>query len=188
MINQYPNNLKRKPIKILGIDPGYGRLGYAVLEKNGSAENLLVAGCVETSKNQQFEKRLQKIGTELKKIIKKYRPDALALEKIFLNTNQKTAMRVSEIRGVVLYLCGNAVIYEFSPPEIKLAVCGYGRADKKQVKKMVELIFKIKKNLSDDAIDAVAAAFTALALGSARSYLSTALKKDFTNQIIIAKK
>ncbi|MEK7598845.1 MAG: crossover junction endodeoxyribonuclease RuvC [Patescibacteria group bacterium] len=158
----------RQPTKILGIDPGYGRLGYAVLEKNGSGEKLLVAGCVETPKNQQFEKRLQKIGAELKKILKKYHPDALALEKLFLNTNQKTAMRVSETRGVVLYLCGDGAIYEFSPPEIKLAVCGYGRADKKQVEKMIGLIFKIQKNIADDAIDAIAIALTASILMNPR--------------------
>lgn len=147
--------------RILGIDPGYGRLGYAILEKDGSKEKLLAAGCIETPKNEQYEARLQKIGSEFKKILEKYKPDALALEKLFLNTNQKTVMRVSETRGAVLYLAGNLPVYEFSPPEIKLAVCGYGRADKKQVAKMVRLIFKTNGSLNDDALDAAATAFTA---------------------------
>lgn len=143
--------------RILGIDPGYGRLGYAVLE----GKNLIEAGCFETSKNTAHEKRLRELGEGLKKIIRLYRPEILAMEKLFLNTNHKTAMRVAEARGIVLYLADKLEIKEFSPPEIKLAVCGYGRAEKKQVERVVRMIFKTDENLNDDAIDAVAVAFTA---------------------------
>lgn len=143
--------------KILGIDPGYGRLGWAVIKGNG----LLEAGCLETSKDQPHEKRLKIIGRGLEDIIKKHKPDALAIEKLFINTNQKTATKVAETRGVILYMARDLPIYEFSPPEVKLAICGYGRADKKQVAKMARLIFKTDKSLKDDALDAIAIAFTA---------------------------
>ena len=151
-----------KKYRILGIDPGYGRLGYAVIEKVGSEEKLLTAGCIQTNTKDAYEKRLQIIGNELARILKEYSPDALAIERIFLHTNQKTVMKVAETRGVVFYLSKNLPVFEFSPPEVKLAACGYGRADKKQVEKMINLIFKIEKPLNDDAIDAIAIAFTSL--------------------------
>lgn len=143
--------------KILGIDPGYGRMGWAIIKGN----ELLEAGCVETSKDKSHEERLKAVGREFTGMLKKHRPDALAIEKLFLNTNHKTALKVAETRGVILYLASGLPIYEFSPPEVKLAICGYGRADKKQVEKMVRAIFKINQVLKDDAIDAIAIAFTA---------------------------
>ncbi len=143
--------------KILGIDPGYGRMGYAVLDSG----KLIEAGCFETSKETPYEERLRSAAGHFKKLMDAHQPDVLALEKLFINTNQKTATRVAEIRGILLYLAGNALLYEFTPPEIKLAVCGYGRADKKQVAKMVKLLFKTDDSLNDDALDAIAIAFTA---------------------------
>lgn len=143
--------------KIIGIDPGYGRLGYAVLDSGKLTE----AGCFETSKDSLYEDRLREVGGKFNELLKKHKPDALAIEKLFLNTNQKTAMRVAEARGAILYLASGLKITEFSPPEIKLAVCGYGRADKKQVARMIKLIFKNTGSLNDDALDAVAIAFTA---------------------------
>lgn len=143
--------------KILGIDPGYGRMGYAILQ----GEELIDAGCFETPKTMPYEERLRAVGMHFKKLVSQYRPDSLAIEKLFLNTNHKTAMRVSEARGTILFLAQNMKIHEFSPPEIKLAICGYGRADKKQVAKMVRLIFKPDDSLNDDALDAIAIAFTA---------------------------
>ncbi|QQG45919.1 MAG: crossover junction endodeoxyribonuclease RuvC [Candidatus Niyogibacteria bacterium] len=143
--------------KILGIDPGYGRLGYAVLE-NGALSD---AGCLETPKEMAHEERLRVVGKHFKELIRAHKPEVLAMEKLFLNTNQKTAMRVAEARGTMLYLADGLEIREFSPPEIKLAVCGYGRADKKQVERMIRMIFKTREALNDDAIDAVAVAFTA---------------------------
>ncbi|MEK7566674.1 MAG: crossover junction endodeoxyribonuclease RuvC [Patescibacteria group bacterium] len=154
---KYTPTLKLKSSKILGIDPGYGRLGYAILESG----KLIDAGCFETSKDTAFEDRLQEVGRHLKELLAKHKPDALAIEKLFLNTNQKTAMRVAETRGAILYLAHGLKIAEFSPPEVKLAVCGYGRADKKQVAKMIKLIFKTDDSLNDDALDAIAIAFTA---------------------------
>ena len=146
-----------KDKKILGIDPGYGRLGYALIIK----DRLLEAGCFETPKNMPYENRLQAVRGFFENLLKKHQPALLALEKLFLNTNQKTAMRVAETRGAVLSLAQGLEVREFSPPEVKLATCGYGRADKKQVEKMVRLIFKTSLTLNDDALDAAAIAFTA---------------------------
>jgi len=143
--------------KILGIDPGYDRLGYALV--NG--DKLETLGCLETDRNKTYEERLADIGREFGRLVKKLRPDALAIEKLFLGKNKKTATKVAEVRGVILYLSQGLPVYEFSPPEIKLAVCGYGRADKKQVSKMIKMLYKINGNPKDDALDAAAIAFTA---------------------------
>lgn len=151
-----------KPLRILGIDPGYGRLGFAVLERNNQKEALITAGCIETPASLPHEKRLRLIGASIEKLIRDHKPAGLAIEKLFLSTNQKTAMRVAEARGIALYLAARLCIYEFSPPEIKLAVCGYGRADKRQVAAMIRMIFKPPEPLRDDAMDAIAIAFTAL--------------------------
>src|SRR3989338_1893655 len=144
-------------VKILGIDPGYGRLGYAVLENGALAD----AGCFETPKNMAHEERLGIMAKGFKKLLRQHKPEMLAIEKLFLNTNHKTAIRVAEARGAILSFAQGLEIREFSPPEIKLAVCGYGRADKNQVGRMVKMIFKTADGLNDDALDAVAIAFTA---------------------------
>src|SRR3989344_2193092 len=143
--------------KILGIDPGYGRLGYAVLEN----DKLLDAGCFETAKNMEHEERLSFMADGFKKLLLKHKPEVLAIEKLFLTSNHKTAIRVAEARGAVLSAASGLEIREFSPPEVKLAVCGYGRADKQQVGRMGKMIFKTADGLNDDALDAIAIAFTA---------------------------
>ena len=106
------------------------------------------------------------IGEEVKKIIKKYKPEVLSIETLFLTTNQKTVMRVSESRGVVIYECISAgmKIFEASPPQIKIATTGYGKADKKQIMKMVKILINIDDSIkSDDELDAIAIAITAFA-------------------------
>lgn len=154
---------------VLGIDPGYERLGIAVIEKNSSSrdkEKLLFSECFKTSAKKEFSERLLEIGVEVKKIIKKYKPKVLAIETLFLNTNQKTVMRVAEVRGAIIYEARSAGlnIFEVSPPQIKMATTGYGRADKEQIKKMVKLLVKVEEKVtSDDELDAIAIAITALA-------------------------
>ena len=154
---------------IMGIDPGYERLGIAILEKNKLSKNkevLLFSECFKTSAKKEFPERLMEIGVETKKIIKKYKPKILAIETLFLNTNQKTVMRVAEVRGVIIYEAKSAGlnIFETSPPQIKMATTGYGRADKEQIKKMVKLLVKVEEKVtSDDELDAIAIAITALA-------------------------
>jgi len=143
--------------KILGIDPGYDRLGYALVD----GDKLETLGCFETDRKKSYEERLADAGRGFEKLVKKHKPDVLAIEKLFLGKNKKTAVKIAEVRGVILYLASNLPVYEFSPPEVKLAVCGYGRADKKQVSKMIKMIYKIDGNPKDDALDAAAIAFTA---------------------------
>ena len=128
--------------RILGIDPGFERLGIAILEKNNGKECVIFSECFKTSAKLEFSERLKLIGAEVRKIIKEYKPEVLAIETLFLNTNQKTVMRVAEARGVVVYEAAQAglKIFEASPPQIKIATTGYGRADKKHVQKMVELL------------------------------------------------
>ena len=151
-------------VRILGIDPGFDRLGVCILDKEGSRETLVYSFCIETSKKDTFEKRLSDIGDTLDKIIKKYKPEELAIEKLFFTKNQTTAINVAEVRGVVLYLSFNSglEINEYSPPEIKLAVAGHGKANKGDIFHMVSRILRdqIKDGLLDDEMDAIAIALT----------------------------
>lgn len=152
---------------ILGIDPGFERLGIAVLEKSTKErkEQLLHSECFKTSKNLPFEERILLIGKRINEIIKRFRPNILAIETLFFTNNQKTAMRVAETRGVILYECKKAglKIFEATPPQIKIATTGYGKADKKQIMKMVRMLIKIDTTKeSDDELDAIAIAITGL--------------------------
>lgn len=151
---------------ILGIDPGYERLGIAVLEKNKGKEEVKHSECFKTSAKLKFEDRLFLIGQKIEEVIKKYKPEVLAIETLFSNTNQKTVMHVSEARGVVIYeaIKKGLKVFEASPPQIKMATTGYGKADKAQVIKMVKMLVKIDNNKkSDDELDAIAIALTAFA-------------------------
>ena len=159
--------------RILGIDPGFERLGIAVLEKAASAkssgapkETVIFSECFKTSAKLQFHELLVLIGEEVKRVIKKYQPEVLAIETLFLTTNQKTVMHVAEARGVVIYEAASLglKIFEASPPQIKIATTGYGKANKEQVMKMVRILVEIDKNKkSDDELDAIAIALTAFA-------------------------
>ena len=154
-------------MKIIAIDPGYERLGIAVLEKNGPKEELVFSECLKTSAKIDHAERLKLIGEELEKIIKKFKPSALAIETLFFSKNQKTAMQVSEARGVILSIIAKNKIKlcEFTPAQIKKAVTGDGKADKKAVEKMICLLLGLKKSPRlDDASDALAIALTAASL------------------------
>ena len=155
-------------MKILGIDPGFERLGVAILEKNKNdkKERVIFSECFKTSAKLEFSERLNLIGEKVENIIKKYNPEVLSIETLFLTTNQKTVMHVAEARGVVIYEASKAglKIFEASPPQIKIATTGYGRADKKQIIKMVQILVDIDKGKkSDDELDAIAIALTAFA-------------------------
>ncbi len=148
---------------ILGIDPGYGRLGYALLEKNDKEERLIDYSCIETSSKKKKEERFLKISEKLEKIINKYKPDILAIEKLYFTTNQKTALTVSEVRGIIIYIAlkNKMKIVEYTPLEVKTAVCGYGKAPKEQVKSMVQILIKTPKEIKlDDTADAIALCLT----------------------------
>lgn len=157
-----PTSAKR----ILGIDPGYDRVGVAVLEKQNGKEVVLFSDCLQTSVKLEFAERLFLVGTELEKIIKKWKPATLAVENLFFTANQKTAMRVAETRGMIIYLGqkNSLEVKEFTPLEVKMSVSGYGKADKKQVTEMVCLLTKMNKKVKyDDEYDAIAVALTCLA-------------------------
>ena len=155
-------------MKILAIDPGYDRLGIAVLEKQkGGKETYIFSECFKTSKDVAHANRLAALAEEIQKVIKKWNPEALAIEKLFLATNHKTAMSVSEARGTILSTCAEVGLkaFEYSPPQIKLAVCGNGAADKKSIMKMVPLLLSIPQSVKiDDEFDAIAIGLTYFAI------------------------
>lgn len=154
-------------MRVLALDPGYERLGIAVLEKKaGGKEILLFSECFQTPKTSLFPERLHAVGIELRKIIKEYTPEAIAIESLFFTNNQKTAMHVAEVRGVIMYeaIDHHLQFAEYTPGQIKNAVTGDGRADKKQIFSMVTKLVKIDKKIAfDDEYDAVAIGITFLA-------------------------
>ncbi len=151
---------------ILGIDPGFGRVGYGVIEKvsTGRDWQCVAFGCIETSAKKSFVERISEIHEELVRLIKKYKPTRMAVEELFFFKNAKTAIEVGQARGVIL-LTGveNCLpIDEFTPLQVKQAITGYGRAEKDQMQKMVAMVLGLKEKIkSDDAADALAVALCA---------------------------
>jgi len=154
-------------MRILAVDPGYERLGVAVLENSASQkEKLIYSNCFKTPKEKRFSERLYILGSEIDRLISKYKPSALTLETLFLTKNQKTAMMVAEARGVIMYEAEkhSLQVYEYSPLQIKIAVTGYGKSDKKQVTAMVKQLISIEKDIQyDDEFDAIAIGLTCFA-------------------------
>lgn len=150
-------------MKIIGIDPGYDRLGIAVIEKNSHKEVLLHSECFQTDASLAFYERLHLVGERLNTLIQEFSPEHVALENIFFNTNQKTAMDVAAVRGVILYTAtrNGLTPYEYTPPQIKSAVGGSGRASKKEVEGMLHHLIAIPQSVRlDDEYDAIAVALT----------------------------
>lgn len=163
--------------RILGIDPGFGRMGWGVIEKMGDDWRAIDYGCVETTSFKPFIERLVELSQELKKIIKKFQPTCSAVEDLFFAQNAKTAMQVGEARGVIISTLVEAglPVDEFTPLQVKQAITGYGRAEKMQVQKMVQMLLSIKKKITlDDAADALAVALTSGASSAMRNRLSKA--------------
>ncbi len=151
-------------MRILAIDPGYDRMGIAVIEGNPSKPTYIWSDCILPPKGKK-EERLGVVQQASERAIQEYQPDAIALESIFFSTNVKTAIGVAEARGAVLASAGRASleVIECSPQEVKLAVTGYGAADKTSVMTMVPRLIELppKKRL-DDELDAIALAIAAL--------------------------
>src|SRR4051812_8966000 len=148
-------------MRVLGIDCGTEKTGYGMIESDGSAHRLIVAGVIRTSPKDMLSKRLLEIGEGLRKVIGEYHPDAGAIEEVFYAVNVKTALKLCHVRGVAMMLIAEAGISlgEYSPLEIKTSVVGYGRAEKQQVQLMVRSLLKLDKVIeSEDASDAVAVA------------------------------
>jgi crossover junction endodeoxyribonuclease RuvC len=150
-------------VRILGIDPGTGILGFGVIDVERGKAKLVDAGVIRTPVKEDDAVRLLTIYEELSEIIKLNKPDMMSVEKLFFARNVTTAMTVAQDRGVVL-LCGMQAglsIAEYTPMQIKQATTGYGKAEKKQMQEMVRVILQLKEvPRPDDAADALAAAIT----------------------------
>ncbi len=148
-------------MKILGIDPGYAILGYGVVEKRGNHFRALSYGAVTTDKDMPMPQRLDHLYVSLREIISEERPDVASIEELYFNNNAKTAINVGQARGVAILACvqGGIEIAEYTPLQIKQALVGYGRADKKQVQFMVKTMLNLEEvPKPDDTADALAAA------------------------------
>lgn len=154
-------------MRILGIDPGTGLLGFGVIE-SGLKPKMVDAGVVRTKVHQPEPERLLIIFDSLQEIVKSTKPDVVSVEKLFFARNVTTAMSVAQARGVVLLVAQrhNLPIFEYTPMQIKQSLTGYGKADKKQMQEMVRLLLNLKEiPKPDDAADALAAALTHSAVG-----------------------
>lgn len=153
-------------MRVIAIDPGYDRLGVAVLEYIEGKEVLLFSTCVESSKTDTLPDRILTVGDAFLRIVEEYSPDSFAAETLFFNKNVKTAMGVAQARGALVFIAKSAgcQIYEFGPQEIKSAITGYGKSDKKAV---IDMVMRLVKNAPtkalDDEYDAIAVGVTCLA-------------------------
>ncbi len=153
-------------MRVLGIDPGYDRLGISVLEYRDGKEYVLYSTCIESTKTESLPDRILSIGDAFLRVLEEYQPNTVAIETLFFNKNVKTAIGVAEARGALIYLAKSAgcQIFEFSPQQIKSAVTGYGNSDKQAVFAMVSrLVANVPQKALDDEYDAIAVAVTCLA-------------------------
>ena len=148
-------------MRILGIDPGYAILGYGIVDMKGNRFSMCDSGAVTTEAGMDMTDRLKVLYHGLMTVIAEQAPDAASVEELFFNTNTKTALLVGQARGVAILACANSglPVYEYTPLQIKQALVGYGRADKKQVQAMVKTILNLAEvPKPDGAADALAAA------------------------------
>ncbi len=151
-------------MRVLAIDPGFDRLGVAVVEGTSSHPFLVWSACIEPSQGKPPQ-RLAEVYSAVLKIVKKYSPDRIAVESLFFSKNKKTALGVAEARGAILAAAGvvGMPVYEYSPQEVKIAVTGYGNAKKEAIMRMVPLLIKIPTGKKrDDEYDAIALGILAL--------------------------
>lgn len=148
-------------IKILGLDPGTATTGWGLVNEEKKQCKLEAFGCINTNKNQPEPNRLLEIAVDLESLLKKYRPDEVAIEDLFFYKNLKTAIKVAQSRGVLIVICRKCKIpvFEYTPLQIKQAITGYGRAEKSQVQVMVKNLLSLEQvPKPDDAADALAVA------------------------------
>ncbi len=153
-------------MRILAFDPGYERLGVAVLEKENGKEILHYSACIQTSAKLDFPTRLGELGEAVELLIKEWKPKAVALEKVFFTNNSKTAMQIAEVRGMLIYIAATRAlaVHQYTPNEVKVAVTGNGRADKSAIALMVPKLVAISRGKRlDDELDAIAVGITCLA-------------------------
>ena len=156
---------------VLGIDPGYALMGWGVVESEGSRMRLINYGCVETKAGVPMQTRLRTLQLGVRDLLRIYRPDDVAFEELFFARNVTTALMVGAARGAAIIAAAEYTenLYEYTPMQIKQAVTGYGKADKKQVQQMVRLLLKMDTvPKPDDAADAIACAITHCQTGPAK--------------------
>lgn len=168
----------------LGIDPGLARVGYGVVSSEGDAVALLAYGCLETSSSSPYAERLKYIYDGVRRLLRRYSPDAVALESLFFFRNARTVMKVSEARGVIVLAVGTYHIptFEYTPQQVKLAVASYGLESKKNVEAAVRQILGLEEHITpDDTADAVAIALCHTFTGSYREALLAEASDDRTD-------
>jgi crossover junction endodeoxyribonuclease RuvC len=150
-------------MRILGVDPGIARTGWGIIEVESSKFKVIKYGCLETGSQENVAKRLEKIYDGISKLILEHKPQEIVVEELFFNTNAKTAFIVGQARGAII-LAGaknNLPYFSYTPLQVKIAVSGYGRAEKNQVGQMVKIILGLKEIPKlDDTTDALAVAIT----------------------------
>jgi crossover junction endodeoxyribonuclease RuvC len=154
-------------MKIIGIDPGFDRNGIAVIDRSGSKDALLFSMLVQTDKKQEMSERLAVVAIEIERILLEYKPDLLVMEQLFMSKNVTTVIGVAEARGVILAAAGKVGIptREIGPMQVKLAITGYGKAEKSAVAMMVgKLISLPDRKMVDDEMDAIAIALAGSAV------------------------
>lgn len=150
-------------MRILGIDPGFGRLGVGIIDTDQKNELHIYSECFETNPKDSFHTRLKIIGEKIQSLCSEWSPDAASVETLFFEKNQKTAMNVAEARGVIVYelLKNNIKVFEYSPLQVKMALTGFGKAEKSQVAFMTEKLLHLEnESRLDDELDALALAIT----------------------------
>lgn len=169
-------------MRILGIDPGYATIGFGMVESSGAQVRMVTYGAITTPAGLPLSRRLYQIGSDMEELIGTLRPDAISIEELFFNTNITTGIAVAHGRGVILYAaekCG-IPLYEYTPGQVKLAVTGYGKAEKRQVMDMTRRLLKLRAvPRPDDAADALA-----LAICHARSFTSRLPQRNDVRETI----
>lgn len=162
-------------VRILGIDPGFGRLGFGVIDVTGNRHTAVEYGCIETVPHTPTGLRLKRIYEGVSDVIRERRPDAMGIEQLFFSRNVTTALAASEARGVVVLAAQLAGVpqFDYTPMQVKQAVAGYGRADKQQVQEMVRVLLGLSaRPRPDDAADALAVALAHAYLGLQRQRIA----------------
>ncbi len=160
----------------LGIDPGLARVGYGVVSSDGDAVALLEYGCLETLAGTAYTERLKYIYDGVRRLVHRYKPDAVALESLFFFRNARTVMKVSEARGVIVLAVGtcHVPIYEYTPQQVKLAVSSYGMETKRNIEIAVRQILGVEERITpDDTADAIAIALCHTFTGAYREAILT---------------
>lgn len=153
-------------MRVIAFDPGYERLGVAVLEKSSGKDVVLFSTTLRSDKKDDFPTRLDSLARSIESIISTHNPTHCAMEKLFFQKNQKTAMRVAEVRGMLLHISTshNLIIEEYSPQEVKIAITGEGRSDKRSMMRLIPKLLSLPSNdMLDDEYDAIAIGITSLA-------------------------